>query len=222
MGQDMRDQPRHEPGDSTSVSSLSRPVLLSALGCQVIDAADDAMRAQFRQNRAIELTDFIAPDLLNLVLERTRSANWVYQNLPGYGSRYVEAEPTVVARVFHTVLSNSNFLDWLGDLTGTAVIRRVGGELSETREAAPDLQLRWHNDRHVPGNRLAMTINLSDHSSEGGNFILRDVDGTELAQYKHTKVGAALIFRLSNRLEHCLTPLESGGPRRIFGAIIGR
>jgi hypothetical protein len=79
-------------------------------------------------------------------------------------------------------------------------------------------RFNWHDDLpENPTRRIGITINLSENPYEGGLFELRKKKTQQiLTRHRHEKPGSALIFDVSDALEHRVWPVTSGGPRRIF------
>ena len=77
--------------------------------------------------------------------------------------------------------------------------------------------LDWHDDLHDTSRRLAIIVNLSDRPFAGGQFQLRRKGESELLlRHNHPQAGSVLIVAVRPELEHRVTPVSDGGPRRIY------
>jgi hypothetical protein len=72
--------------------------------------------------------------------------------------------------------------------------------------AGPQHQLSWHSDTKDPQRLVGFSMNLSTDIFRGGTFELRDRwTLAPLAQVNNTGFGDALLFRISNDLQHRVT-----------------
>jgi hypothetical protein len=74
----------------------------------------------------------------------------------------------------------------------------------------------WHSD--LGDHRLvAMSVNLSSEPYAGGALQIRDTDTrTILHEEADLRPGDGVVFRLAERLEHRVTPVEGAAPRTTF------
>jgi hypothetical protein len=72
-------------------------------------------------------------------------------------------------------------------------------------KAGPQHQLSWHDDLKET-RQVGFSMNLSADLFHGGTFELRDQrTRTQVAEVKNTGFGDALLFRISDILEHRVT-----------------
>lgn len=190
------------------------PFLIGSNGVRLL--ADPASwQRRFADIPAIAIADGIEPEFRTRLVERAARASFVRDDVLHVGTRSLES-PQLVGKALSLVLHSPDLLRWLEQATGVGPLDDVAGSLFETR-AASDQALDWHDDRNDPARRLAIVINLSDQGYSGGQFQLRRKgESTPLLCHDHLQPGSILIFAVDPGLEHRVTPVDQGGPRRVF------
>ena len=75
---------------------------------------------------------------------------------------------------------------------------------------------KWHSDDNE-SRLVGMSVNLSARLFRGGLFLLRDrQSGLTLAEVANTRLGDAVILRISRDLEHRISDLEGDEPKTAF------
>jgi hypothetical protein len=75
---------------------------------------------------------------------------------------------------------------------------------------------KWHDDT-IEGRLIAMSLNLSPRGFEGGLFQMREAKSNRmLLEIANTEPGDALLFRLSNNLQHRVTDVQPGEPKTAY------
>jgi hypothetical protein len=175
----------------------------------------DIFRRDFDSCPILLFEDVIAPSFLQSLMSRAAVAEFVDDDVEHIGTRAVES-PQRVGGMLNLVLARQNLLDWLERATGTGPLRAVEGRLVQTRHNGSDA-LSWHDDMSDPRRRIAVVINLSIDSFDGGMFEMRHVgDAKPFLSYRHQKPGSMMLFAVRRGLEHRVTEIISGGPRRVF------
>lgn len=189
-------------------------VEVAAAGTRPI--ADPATLApDFAAQHAIVCPDLIVPALLAKLVAQCDASAFVFDEVAGLGTRESES-PQRVGGALNILLARAPLFRWLEAVTGCAAIGRVSGWVVQTRPNGTD-QLRWHDDLSELDRLLAITIDLGSAPYAGGVFELRKVgDPASVRRFHHARPGTALIFALSPALQHRVTRLESGGPRRLY------
>ncbi|TKD51579.1 2OG-Fe(II) oxygenase [Sphingomonas baiyangensis] len=184
----------------------------------LLPADSTAWRAAFAKQRALVLRDAIPVDLMRKLTMLIGRSHFVSNRIDGLGHREIESPP-VAGKAIDLLLSRSSLFRWLEHTTGCESIMRVGGAIARTWPNSED-HLDWHDDLNTPessSRRLAITIALDELEYEGGLFELRNVGSSDpLFSFKHDRLGTAVIFEISGRLEHRVAPLISGGPRLVY------
>jgi 2OG-Fe(II) oxygenase superfamily len=202
---------RHSPG---MIVATKAPFCIGAQGVAILE--DPAvLRARFNEVPAIAFTGIFDPDFAAKMEQRAAATDFAEEYVDRIGSRMIE-QPQRVGKALSLLLHTSALLEWLEQATGAAPLRAVAGMLVETRMNGRDA-LDWHDDREDDRRRLAVVINLSDKGFTGGQFQMRRKGEVQpVLTFDHRGVGSMLIFAVRPDLEHCVTPLSSGGPRRVY------
>jgi hypothetical protein len=178
-------------------------------------ASPEAVAGEFSQHRAIACAGAIEPELLASLMRLCREGNFESDEVEGLGHREVE-NPQRAGRTLSLVLKRAELIGWIEQATGCGPLETVEGRVVRAQPNNHD-QLVWHDDLDNARRRLAITINLSEHSYEGGMFELREKrTGKLLASHLHLEPGAALIFDVAYDIEHRVLPVISGGPRCVY------
>lgn len=173
------------------------------------------VRQMFDQTPALLLDSVFAPDLLAKMMRMAAAAQYVPDVIERVGRREIEANQTL-GKLLSIVLARDNLWEWLEQATGIAPIGGVSGQIGQTRPGTGEA-LQWHDDTNDARRQLAIVIHLSEQAYEGGAFELRRVGRTEpLVRFTDCRAGTMALFAVRTDLEHRVTPLVSGGPRRVF------
>jgi hypothetical protein len=180
-----------------------------------VEAPPDRWRAQFDEVQAVSLNSVFDPGFLARLVERSAQAHFADDPVENVGHRAIE-EPQRVGKVLSLLLHSQNLLRWIELATGVEPLKAVAGRIAEIRPNAVD-RLNWHDDQQDPKRQLAIIIDLSERAYAGGQFQLRRKGESEpLLTFNHPSPGSVLIFRVGCDLEHCVMPVSSGGPRRVY------
>ena len=193
----------------------SVPAFQIAAAATSIHADPLQFRAQFAAESALRFDDMIAPDLLDRLMTSAAAASFVENPVEGLGLREIEAAQRVGASI-GLILGRHAWLDWLEQATGLTPLRAVAGRLVQTRANGTD-GLTWHDDMEQPHRQLGLVVNLSDRAFDGGMFEMRRTGiDPPFHMVKHDRPGSILVFAVKPELEHRVTPVTLGGPRRVF------
>lgn len=152
---------------------------------------------------------------LDWLMDRADRANFVDDTVERLGTRMIES-PQRFGSALMSVLERSNWLEWVEKLTGISPLKSFAGRLVLHRAGGED-RLDWHDDLIGPTRRVAVVINLSRYAYEGGHFEMRRrPEILPHISFRHSSPGSMMLFAVRPDLEHRLTPLVSGGPRRTF------
>lgn len=190
------------------------PFTISASGTSI--HADPAeYRVRFNEQSSLLFEDVFEPDFLAKLVSNAAAAPFVENMVENIGLREMEAQQRIGATI-SLLLGRLDFLDWLEQATGITPLRATMGRLVQTRANGEDA-LEWHNDMDADHRQLGLVMNLSDQPFEGGIFEMRHT-GTEtpFRTVKHDRPGSIMIFAVNPNIEHRVTMVESGGPRRVY------
>lgn len=172
-------------------------------------------RAQFQAQSVLSVPNAISQEFLATLLTIVGRGSFPREEIDRLGFRGLETPPTA-GRLLSLALRRASFLDWLRQVTDLHDITGVSGAIAQTAANA-DEALDWHDDLNKPERRLAITVDLSPADYQGGGFEMRRKGKTRaFFTHKHPAAGSLLIFAISPDLEHRLTPVTHGGPRRVF------
>lgn len=179
-------------------------------------AADPAkLRAGFAQCPVLVFEEVFDPALLARLLRQAEQTPFVHDIVDQLGTREVEA-PQRMGAALGLMLGRHALLEWLEAVTGAAPLRAISGRLAQTGMRAED-GLTWHDDLNDKRRKLALVLNLSTAEFDGGQFELRRKGASDLLfSYHHQRPGTLMVFAIGPGLEHRVTPLLSGGPRRVY------
>jgi hypothetical protein len=193
---------------------MTAPFRIDAMATTIL-ADPVAVRRTFDRSPALLFDNVIAPDLLEKLMRMANVANYVPDAIDRVGTREIE-ETQSLGKLLNIVLARAALWEWLEQATGISPIGGVSGKIAQTRCDTND-ELDWHDDTHAPGRKLGAVIHLSSQAYSGGAFELRRTGHTEnLACFSNCQAGAMAIFAVHGGLEHRVTPLIAGGPRRVF------
>lgn len=177
------------------------------------DGAELADR--FAQIPAMVFDGVLEPTLLDRFVRGAEQAAYSDDTVEHLGDRGIEA-PARLGPAFAVMLDRPELRDWLARVCGTSDLGRVVGRLVETRPGQEG-GLRWHDDLIDPQRRLGVVVNLTSVPYEGGLFEMRRKgENTPFCVFQHTKPGTMMVFAVNAGVEHRVTPVISGGPRRVF------
>jgi 2OG-Fe(II) oxygenase superfamily len=197
------------------VTDLPAPFVIGSQGV-TIQSDPAPWREQFTRAQALGIAGAIEPGLCAKLIERTARSQFVAdEDVGAIGTRLVEA-PQLIGKAISLLLHAPELLRWLEAVTAAGPLCAVAGRFAEMRASHNDA-LDWHDDFHDIRRRLAVIINLSDRPYCGGQFQLRRKGEQELLlSYDHPAPGSLLLVAVKRELEHCVTPVSEGGPRRIY------
>lgn len=197
------------------LASIPSPVVVSAQNTDIIGDPSEIAES-FARHRAIALSGLLAPAFLQTLLRICGKAQFVRDTETDIAQRERET-PGIAGGALALALKRQNLFEWLDRVTGCGPLQGTFGRVMQIQPHDPP-KLNWHDDLpEDPSRRLAITINLGEHAYEGGQFELRvKQTGEALARHRHTILGSALIFQVSDQLEHRVWPVTAGGPRRIY------
>lgn len=191
------------------------PFLIGSQGVTIL--SDPApWRERFGRLPAIAIPAAFEPGFCTRMVERAARARFIADaDIEQIGTRLVES-PQLIGRAISLLLHSTELLHWLEEVTGMGPLRAVAGRFAEMRASHHDA-LDWHDDLHDTTRRLAIIVNLSEQLFVGGQFQLRRKGESELLlRHDHPQAGSVLIVAVRPELEHRVTPVSQGGPRRIY------
>ena len=190
------------------------PFVIDAMGT-TITAEPGMFRAVFAKIPALVFQNVLAPNLLAKLLQRAANARFVEDDVADIGTRQIE-DPQHIGGSISLLAGRPNLFAWLEQVTGCTPVRALSGRLVQTRSNDRD-ELAWHDDTNERDRLLGVVINLSDQPFTGGDFELRRKgEQANLLAFRHTTPGSMMIFAVRPDLEHRVSAVRTGGPRRVY------
>jgi hypothetical protein len=176
------------------------------------------LRERFRELSCICIPQLLDPTLLATLQNRLEHCQWKSNahNDPGgeLGLDDITEDPQALHLLYFSA-NRPEFRTLLEEVTGCQPLNAFGGRLYRKLSGRGHYN-EWHDDA-VDNRLVGMSINLSPRPYRGGLFQLRRRDsGAILAEVANTGCGAALIFRISEELEHRVTDVEGDEPKTAF------
>jgi hypothetical protein len=179
------------------------------------DPALEAAREVFSRYHCMKVRGFLAGDLSKEILARIRSDDFYERAHGDIGSEACLKGNSPVLALMWLLVNDDRLFRVIESVTGCPAIGSFQGRVYRLTES-PGHHDDWHDD--LGDNRLvAMSVNLSGHSYDGGVLQIRDsTSGEILHEESNTGSGDALIFRLAPELQHCVTRVTGNRPKTAF------
>ena len=176
------------------------------------------LREEFSYRSCVTLPHLLGPSLLQHVLRRLATANFMARVEVDEGEEFGQlmclpsTDPTLF--LFHLLLNRPKLFHVIERITGCAPIGNFFGRIHRSYPAAHH-HIAWHGD-NADSRLIGLTPNFSTAEYSGGVFQLRDQRSKRML-HEITKVGLgdAFIFRIAPALQHQLTPVDRGGCRTV-------
>jgi hypothetical protein len=75
-----------------------------------------------------------------------------------------------------------------------------------------DLSFGWHDDV-IEGRTLAISVNLSPESYDGGELQIKDLRSGEVHRVPNTGICDAVLFKIDPTFMHCVTTVNGSHPK---------
>jgi hypothetical protein len=174
----------------------------------------DELRAAFEVQHCVRLRGLLDSELVHLIRSRVDDA--LFRDRPHDNIAMEErlADPTVQATLVFLV-NDDVFFDAVRRITGCDRFSGFYGRIYRMLPS-PDHFDSWHDD--VDGDRvIGMSINLAADEFRGGEFQIRE-RGSEIPHHQiaNTGLGDAILFRISEKLEHRVASVEGAVAKIAF------
>jgi len=173
----------------------------------------EQLRADFEARHYFRIPNFLAPELLDFVqseIDRGEFYGRVHQNIGN--DLCLRGNAAFGALLF--LFNDETLFRIVREITGCPQIGCFDGRIYRVipGEGHSD---SWHDDR-IDQRLVGMTVNLSKQEYAGGILQLRDVASGKIEEVSNAGSGDAVIFRLSDTLEHRITALEGKAQKTAF------
>ena len=179
------------------------------------DADLDLMRRCMDQQHFMQLKQFIHPSLLSLIIPHLNQATFLPAHPKSVGSELL-MEPNIAADTLSFLFNDDKLHEIVKQITGCNSVGHFQGRIFKL-VSNPDHVFDWHDDMHDPDRLIAMSINLSSKKYRGGLLQIREVNsGKIVGEIQNNEFGSAVLFRVSETLEHRVTGIDGDAPRISF------
>lgn len=171
------------------------------------------LRHQFLEQQLVKLDSFVESSLLQKIQEYLKTAK--FQSLGHFDSKHQEFArdltidgKEVVVHLIHLALNSAKLFQAIRQITDCPKIGNFSGRIYRSQPGS-NHHLSWHDDIDTGDRLIGISINLGSEKYSGGAFQLRDKRSKRiLNEVANTGAGDALIFKISEDLEHRLTDME--------------
>lgn len=187
----------------------------------VVGIADnESLAEEFGRMHTFRLRQLIHPDLLVVIQSRLEKSAWSFRRDGDLGTEATPAD-SLPADILNFASSTPAFLDTIRQITGFTGIRSFGGRVYRMQRS--EHRDKWHDDvAPALGRMVGMSINLSPAHYDGGVFCLRECETEKpVCELPNTGPGDAIFFRITDKLQHIVTPVESEAPKTAFAGWFG-
>jgi hypothetical protein len=178
-------------------------------GVVVQPGAIEKLGADYRDTGVAIVPGFLAPPVLRALLKGLTSGGFdLTKELQVKGATLLMplSDPALIS--LHFMVNRPELFEIASCITGLPKPGNFMSRLHRTNPA-PDLHLDWHDDG-ADYRMLGMNINLSTQPYTGGVLQVRNPEKRIVAEIGQLPPGDAFFFRIGDRWQHRLTPVESG------------
>jgi hypothetical protein len=178
-------------------------------GITVEPGAITKLSADYHEKGFALMPGFLAPSVLKPLLRKVASGQFGLRQ-----ERYVEGATLLMPATdaalisLHFIVNRPELCALVSQITGVPVPGHFFSRLHCTTPA-PGQHLDWHDDGS-DGRVLGMNINLSTASYEGGRLQMRNPAREITGEIGQLPAGDAFLFRIADKWQHRLTPVERG------------
>jgi len=175
-----------------------------------------ALRAQFDREHYIRFSDFVESEVLDFVQRQIDAGDFYQRVHEGIASnKELCMAGNAGFGALLLLVNDEKLFQIIQAVAQCARIRSFEGRVYRV-SAGQGHHDSWHND--VGEHRLVgMTINLSKEVYSGGALQIREREsGRIISEVPNVHAGDAVIFRLSDKLQHRITGIEGSASKTAF------
>jgi hypothetical protein len=197
---------------------MDEPIQLGRYGAAIRAGARavERLQCEFVERHCILLPRLIDPEILEVLQEQISHAKFVKYETEHIGTETWVPSSTCVSTL--DFLANTPaFVGFVRQITDCDPIGFFSGRIYRIAPTN-DQHLDWHTDIIAEDPRLlTLSLNLSPEPYVGGETQIREkATGRIACQIANTGPGDAIIFRVSPKLEHQVTPVLGTAPRTAY------
>jgi 2OG-Fe(II) oxygenase superfamily len=197
---------------------LTEAPVAAGAGLRLRSASPEALqelRGEFGRQHFVRLTQFFDRQLLDWVDSQVEEADFEVRTSENVGSEWL-MKPNAVAATLNWLLNAPELIQAVRGLTGCEDVNLFLGRVYRI-DPSSGQSFAWHDDRQFEERRLAISVNLGARPHDGGVLRIRPKDTPEaIAEAPNRGHGDAILFRVADELEHCVTPVVGTVPRIAF------
>ena len=180
----------------------------------------EQLRRQFDREHYVAVPGFFSRELIDTIAAQVEVAEFEPRTAERIGSAWV-MKPNALSGRLNWLVNESELMGIVRHVSGYADIGFFSGRIFRLDPAPGGLD--WHDDRATRERRLAMSVNLGTRPHSGGALRIREKRAREtVAEVQNRGAGDAVLFRVADHVEHCVTPVEGTVPRLAFSGWFAR
>jgi 2-oxoglutarate-Fe(II)-dependent oxygenase superfamily protein len=186
---------------------------MNSFGRYASQASD--LRAEFDENDCVLLRGFLDPAIGKAIKKQLPAAPFI--PAPYYKNKVLTGLDEISEKTpypfLHFLMNSVELAHLVEDITQSRNIGSFFGRLYRMLPRSGHF-LSWHDDLDEKGRVAALSLNLSPSPYKGGVLQIRNRSQAENPrEIPNTRFGDAVLFRVAERLEHRLTPMEGDCPK---------
>jgi hypothetical protein len=177
------------------------------------DAEAAALRERFDREHCFKIERFLAAETMAKMRRFIDEVPFVHRDHGDIGSELCLPDSRGVRLMFFLVNDPALFAI-IQRLTGCPRIGCFTGRIYRMVPGSGDSDT-WHSDA-LNDRMIGMSINLGD-AYDGGVFQMRErASKRPLGELPNVVPGDAILFRIDDRLQHCISPMTGTAPKTAF------
>ena len=178
----------------------------------------DELKHEFAQKQCAVLPRLIEDELLERIISNINAASFYENQHVGAGNVIFASDLSIQTKniALHQVqflFNNPALFRLIEAITGCSEIRGFSARIYRNMPGTAHF-LDWHDDTSERSRLIGLSVNLSKEKYDGGIFQIREKGHTDnLREVGCVNPGDAHIFKVSPKLEHCVTTVNGSVPR---------
>ncbi|MBI3589989.1 MAG: PqqD family peptide modification chaperone [Candidatus Melainabacteria bacterium] len=186
--------------------------------CSYTEKDIDDLLKHFSENHWVKLPKLLDEEILGLIQEKIKIGDFYsksYKKKIGLDSKELRLKDKQAIGLLEFLTNDPKFFELIEKITSSKKIGCFSGRIYRLSPDADTLDA-WHDD-NVDNRMIAMSVNLSTEVYEGGSLQIKDFTTDKIIQeVKNTGFGDAVIFRISNYLDHRVTEVKGKAHRTAY------
>jgi 2-oxoglutarate-Fe(II)-dependent oxygenase superfamily protein len=175
------------------------------------------LRGDFSRQYYVSVPGFVEGRLLEWTFSELAAAEFEVHEHPGDVGAEWQMKPNALYARLNWLMNAPELVRVVRDVTGLEEIGWFSGRIHRL-DPASGHSFTWHDDRgHGEDRLLAVSVNLTERPYAGGVLSIRRKRAPDtVAEVPKNALGGAVLFRVADELEHCVTPVTGEVPRLTF------